>query len=356
MPLFLDTARSSGKLRSVNCITIGFVNNMPDAGFKATERQFIELVAAATGNAIVRLKLLSISDVPRADRVRHEIAQRYRDVSELCDMRLDGLIVTGTEPRAATLKDEPYWPALAKVVDWASENTVSTIWSCLAAHAAVLHTDGIQRRRLPDKQFGVFDCQVITTNHMTHNLCQPLRVPHSRHNDLPEKALASCGYKILTRSAVAGVDTFSKQQRSFFLFFQGHPEYEAGTLLREYRRDIGRFLRGEQESYPAVPHGFLSNEKIAIANEFRDRALVDRRADLIDSFPMSSLEAGLERTWRAGSIGIYKKWIGYLRARKAKERMLTLALRRTWRDWPKGTVLPAADVSTKHSRRIGLSK
>ena len=77
---------------------------MPDAGFKATERQFIELVAAVTGNAIVRLKLLSISDVPRADRVRHEIAQRYRDVSELWDMRLDGLIVTGTEPRAANSK------------------------------------------------------------------------------------------------------------------------------------------------------------------------------------------------------------------------------------------------------------
>jgi homoserine O-succinyltransferase len=345
MSLFLDTTQFSDKFRSANCLTIGLINNMPDAGFRATERQFIEVVAAATGNAIVGLTLFSIPDVPRADHVRHGITQQYRDVSELWDTSLDGLIVTGTEPRAASLKDEPYWAALTKVFDWARENTVSTIWSCLAAHAAVLHMDGVQRCRLPDKQFGVFDCQVVTANQITHELREPLQVPHSRYNDLSERALASCGYKILTRSAVAGVDTFCKQERSYFLFFQGHPEYEADTLLREYRRDIGRFLRGEQEHYPAVPQGFFNLEKIAIANEFRDRALVDRRDDLIDSFPMSSLEAGLERTWRTGSIGIYRNWIGYLHAHKARERILTVPLQGTWRDRPSGAMLPAADVS-----------
>ena len=40
--------------------------------------------------------------------------QRYRDVAELWDSRLDGLIVTGTEPRAADLRDEPYWTTLGE--------------------------------------------------------------------------------------------------------------------------------------------------------------------------------------------------------------------------------------------------
>ena len=43
---------------------------------------------------------------------------------------------------------------------------------------------------------------------------------------------------------------FVKQTRSLFIFFQGHPEYEETTLLREYRRDVGRFLRGQQPHYP----------------------------------------------------------------------------------------------------------
>ena len=47
----------------------------------------------------------------------------------------------------------------------------------------------------------------------------------------------------LTRSDEAGVGLFAKTQGSLFFFVQGHPEYEAETLLREYRRDIGRYLR-----------------------------------------------------------------------------------------------------------------
>ena len=50
---------------------------------------------------------------------------------------------------------------------------------------------------------------------------------------------------MLTRSADAGVDTFIKQRKKLFVFFQGHPEYESDTLLREYRRDMGRYFRGE---------------------------------------------------------------------------------------------------------------
>ena len=77
--------------------------------------------------------------------------------------RLDGLIVTGTEPRAPLLQEEPYWPTLTKVVDWAEEHTVSTIWSCLAAHAAVLHLDSVQRRPLRKKHQGYSSARRLPT-------------------------------------------------------------------------------------------------------------------------------------------------------------------------------------------------
>ena len=94
-------------------------------------------------------------------------------------------------------------------------------------------------------------------------------MPHSRYNDLPEAALASPATKSRAARPTAGVDTFAKQDGSFFLFFQGHPEYEADTLLREYRRDIGRFLRGEREHYPAMPLGYFSDDAAAFAEAFR---------------------------------------------------------------------------------------
>jgi homoserine O-succinyltransferase len=346
VPLLHDTTQSdfAVALRGGSCINVALINNMPDAAVEATERQFVEVLRAATNNAVVRLRLFSIPEISRANQVRRKLAQRYRDLSELWNTRLDGLIVTGTEPHAVNVKDEPYWATLTKVVDWARENTISTIWSCLAAHAAVLHADGIERHRFPNKQFGVFDCQVVTAHPITQHVRDPLRVPHSRYNDLPKRPLTGCGYKLLTMSAVAGVDTFCKHERSFFLFFQGHPEYDSDTLLREYRRDIGRFLRGAQQHYPATPHRFFNDAQLAIANKFRDRALIDRRDDLIDSFPMTALEVGLESTWRTNSIGIYRNWIRYLRARKVEQRMSTLLVRQTWRNSPRRDLCLKAPV------------
>jgi homoserine O-succinyltransferase len=351
MPLLLDTDRAAAALafRSANCITIGLINNMPDAAFGSTERQFVDLIRSATGDTVVCLKLFALPEVPRADWLRQELAGRYRDVAELWDMPLDGLIVTGNEPRATNLMHEPYWDTLRTVVDWARDHTASTVWSCLAAHAAVLHIDGIERRLLKKKMFGVFECQMAEPHPMTQHIRHPLRVPHSRHNDLPEAALAASGYKILSRSAVAGVDTFARQDRSFFLFFQGHPEYEAVTLLREYRRDIGRFLKGEREDYPAAPQNFFNDETAAVVNEFRERVLADRRTELIESFPKRALEAGLESasqsSWQPSAIGVYERWIAFLRARKAEGRTSSGPRRRTWRDWPVGIAPPAADGS-----------
>jgi len=339
---------SAVELRGRNCLTIGLVNNMPDSAWEATERQFLNLIRAATTDVVVRLKLFSLSELPRADTARAQLAERYRDISELWGTRLDGLIVTGTEPRAAKLEDEPYWPALAKLVDWAREHTASTIWSCLAAHAAVLQADGIERQPLEQKLFGVFDCEVLAAHPLLAGAAPRLQVPHSRYNGLSDSALAANGYRLLTRSAAAGVDAFAREERggSLFVCFQGHPEYEADTLLREYRRDIGRFLRREQEHYPETPHGYFSDEAAALAEAFRARAIRDVRQSCIADFPMSALEAGVENTWRRSAIRMYANWIDFLKDSKSERRALPVrgpGRRVTWRA---GAVASVGDASS----------
>jgi homoserine O-succinyltransferase/O-acetyltransferase len=328
MPLLLDTARSPSTvdLRGRNCLTVGLVNNMPDAACEATERQFLDLLRAASGNVIVRLKLYAIADVPRAEAVRQELGARYRDIADLSDTPLDGLIVTGTEPCAANLQDEPYWPALSRLVDWARDNTASTVWSCLAAHAAVLHADGIARQPLETKLSGVFDCAAVTDHPLLADVAPRLHVPHSRLNDLPEPALRSRGYRVLSRSATAGVDAFVKEDEdsSLFLFFQGHPEYDADSLLREYRRDVGRFLRGERAAYPEPPQDYFNSAAMFLANDFRMRAVGERRGDLVGDFPMEPLAAAIENTWRNPAVGLYRNWINYLKARKRDRKSLAI--------------------------------
>jgi homoserine O-succinyltransferase len=299
-----------------NCIDIGLINNMPDAALEATERQFLALLDAASDDIVVRLTFYALPDVPRTDVGRSHVNRFYSGIGDLWGSHLDGVIVTGTEPRAPNLMDEPYWATLTRVLDWAEHKTHSAVWSCLAAHAALLHFDGIERRMLSVKRFGVFEFARVSDHVLTAGTPYQLQMPHSRWNDIPEDALTSCGYRVLTRSEDVGVDAFVKQRNSLFLFFQGHPEYEANTLLLEYRRDIGRFLRRERDTYPPMPQGYFDEETVNTLTAVQERALSDRRGDLIADFPTTLVAKRVANTWGSAAARIYRNWLLYLCAQK----------------------------------------
>jgi homoserine O-succinyltransferase len=301
------------------CIDIGLINNMPDAALNATERQFLALLRAGAGDIAVHLTLYTLPEVPRTEFGREQVS-RYSDFRDLWSSHHDGLIVTGTEPRAADLKDEPYWNSLTNVLEWAESHTYSTILSCLAAHAGILHLDGIARRPLGDKRFGVFECVRVSDHPLTAAAPSRLQMPQSRWNEIPEEALLACGYRVLTRSEDAGVDAFVKQRKSLFVFFQGHPEYDATTLLLEYRRDIGRFLRRERDTYPPMPHGYFDEETVEALTALRERALLDRREELLAEFPTAMAAGKVTNTWRSTAESLYRNWLQYICAEKQRGR------------------------------------
>src|SRR5438874_13251658 len=105
------------------CITIGLVNNMPDAALQATERQFVALLGAAADGLTVRLTPYALPDIPRTDWGRDYVTRFYSPIEDLWDSHLDGLIVTGTEPRSPNLREEPYWASLTRVLEWAEHHT-----------------------------------------------------------------------------------------------------------------------------------------------------------------------------------------------------------------------------------------
>jgi len=295
-----------------DALVIGLVNNMPDGAFKTTERQFKELLSAAAGPIALHVRLFSLPEAQRAPATRAYIAQHYENFGHLWASRLDGLIVSGTEPRTPALAEEPYWHTLTKLVDWAEDHTASTVWSCLAAHAAVYHLDGISRQKFPQKLAGVFDCTKVSEHGILADTPAGWCIPHSRSNDLPEEPLIAAGYQMLSRSPVAGADMFMKQRKSLFLFLQGHPEYDPGSLLREYQRDVGRFLRGERDAYPQMPRDYFEAAAAAALAAFRARALAHRSIDLLSDFPRVDVEGKTARTWRTPALRIYANWLSLL--------------------------------------------
>jgi len=307
-------------------LTIGLVNNMPDAALEATEQQFASLLEEAAGSQTVRLRLFALPEVPRGRASRERMQGLYSDLRKLWRTPLDGLIVTGAEPCAPDLKDEPYWRSLIEVMRWAESNSVPTVWSCLAAHAVVLDLSGIRRRRLPEKCSGLFSFERAGDHPFADGLPARFLMPHSRYNGLAEEELTAAGFTVLSRSAEAGVDMFVKDGEGPFLFVQGHPEYEAYTLLREYRRDIRRFLKGEMASYPAMPTGYFDDEATACFESFRGEALRHRSEATLQTLWAGAAEPLLSNVWRPTAVRLYANWLSLLMLKKATVVARELAL------------------------------
>jgi len=299
-------------------LEIGLLNNMPDTALQATERQFVRVLQAAAGERVVRLHFYSLPTVARSAEARAHLDVAYHDIADLRQARLDGLIVTGAEPKTELLQQEPYWPELSGIIDWAKTNTASTIWSCLAAHAAVLHLDHVVRRRLPAKCSGVFASERAAVDPLIDGLRWPLRIFHSRHNDLAEDDLVANGYSVLTRVPGAGVDIFVKRYQSLFVFFQGHPEYDPLSLRGEYLRDVGRFLNGTQESYPAAPAGYFDRETAAALDDLHLRALATPDPAMVAECRaiLDRADVNFDRRGAAGTI--FRNWLAYLATSKAE--------------------------------------
>jgi homoserine O-succinyltransferase len=298
------------------CVTIGLLNNMAGAAFKATERQFVTLLNSASEGIPIHLSFYALPGMPVSESGGHHFARHYSTIDSLLDMRLDGLIVTGREPKTASLRDEPYWNDFTRVLDWARDHTHSTVWSCLAAHAAILHMDGIDRRKSEEKHFGVFDCALVSDHPLMHGLSSCFQVPHSRWNGVAQEDLTARGYSILSSIANDGIDIFVKQDKSLFVFFQGHLEYESDTLMREYRRDAQRYVKGEIATYPLLPRGYFNRETEDALTALREKAVLCRNAHLLSSIATVTEDMNIRNTWKSSASRIYRNWLEFICARK----------------------------------------
>jgi homoserine O-succinyltransferase len=307
---------AGARKRSNRYVTIGLINNMPDGALGATERQFLSLLDSASDGIEIRMSFYSLPGVPRSESGVRYVRNFYSSTENLWNTRLDGLIVTGREPLAPSLADEPYWDSFTRVIEWARYNTHSTVWSCLAAHAALLHMDGISRIKSQCKHCGVFECARVADHPLTAGTPSRFKFPHSRWNGIPEDALTSCGYSVLTRAADAGVDTFIKQEKSLFVFFQGHPEYESDTLLIEYRRDVGRYLRGECKAYPLMPQSYFDRETVNELTALQEEAISHPREGLLAEVSTALGKTSIKNTWHIEAACIYRNWLEYICAQK----------------------------------------
>ncbi len=303
---------------------IGLLNMMPDAALAATERQFFRLVGESNPIAQFYVHPFTLPQLPRSEKARAHIEAYYEPFEKIREEGLDALIITGANVVGPELATQPFWEPLIEVIDWAWENVTSTLCSCLATHAVLEFRYGQKRIPQPRKIWGVYPHRVVDDGHpLVNDVNSCFDVPHSRWNAITREQFEAAGLRVLVESESAGVHLATSHDGLRFVFFQGHPEYDTISLLKEYKREVLRYQAGELAEYPPMPENYLRLREKAILDEYGQRqrqALA--RGEPPPEFPEALVAPRLDNTWHDTAQGVVANWMGLVYQVTHRERRL----------------------------------
>lgn len=291
---------------------IGLLNMMPDSALAATERQFFRLVGEANPIAQFHVHPFTLDELARGPEAKEYIGRYYDSFDKLREEGLDALIITGANVSNPDLADEPFWKPLIGVVEWALTNVTSVLCSCLATHAVLQFRHKQARRRQAQKTWGVFPHRVVDKQHpLVHDVNTRFDVPHSRWNVIDRQQFERAGLRVLVESEEGGVHLATSADGMRVVYFQGHPEYDTTSLLKEYKRDAMLFGAGALEQHPPFPAHYFAERERAMLNEYRAQMTAAAAAGQpLPEFPEERIAARLDNTWHDTAEAVVGNWIG----------------------------------------------
>ncbi|MDD4913440.1 MAG: homoserine O-succinyltransferase [Methylococcales bacterium] len=298
--------------QAIRELHIGLLNIMPDAALEATERQFFRMVGACNQIAQFHVHPFTIDGLPRSPEAQAHIGKYYESFRQIREDGLDALIISGANVTHDHLQEEAFWQPLTEVFLWAKQNVTSILCSCLATHALIQCCYGVERTRLPDKRWGVFSHKIIDRQHpLVAEINTRFDVPHSRYNEIFQADMEKHGLKVLAASKEAGVHLAVSPDGFRIVFFQGHPEYDDISLLKEYKREVLRYYRREREDYPPYPEHYFDTDVQLILAEYAEQVRIARRdGSPLQPMPEERIVGHLDNTWRDSAKAVFNNWLG----------------------------------------------
>jgi len=293
---------------------IGLLNMMPDAALAATERQFLRLIGES--NPIVQFFVhpFTLDVLPRDNTSREHIEKYYDNFEQIKQQGLDALIITGANVIGPDLSREVFWESLIEVADWAHQNVTSTLCSCLATHAVLDFRYDQKREQQRAKKWGVFRHQVVDVSHpLVDDINSEFDVPHSRWNSVYPQQFKAAGLRVLVTGDDGCVHLATSPDGFRTIFFQGHPEYDTVSLLKEYKREVTLYINGELSAYTPLPENYFSEFNAAVCREYQGR--VDKclaQQSPVPAFPEHLLLKNLKNTWQDTASAVIGTWLGLI--------------------------------------------
>ena len=267
-----NTAMDEKRAQSqdIRPLEILVINMMADK--QATERQLadwlgktplqVNVTFAATNSYIDAIKGGTYEPGNTPSTHINDVYSAFGDVKH---KKFDGVVITGVNAKEQDITKEAFWPEIKQILDWTTTNATSALFLCWGAQAALKHFHGIDRHRSPQKTYGVYEHRVAEDRSgILKGFADVFPVPVSRWNEIRASDIReNPALEIVSVSDKAGVGliaesrTFEDGTKRFpnRIYSLIHPEYETGTLDKEYRRDSRT-----NSSFP-LPHNYYPDNK-----------------------------------------------------------------------------------------------
>ena len=203
----------------------------------------------------VHLELMTMSSHQSRNVSQEHLLTFYKTFEDLKDRKFDGMVITGAPVELMDFEQVDYWPELCRIMEWSKTHVHSTFHICCGAQAGLYYHYGINKKRLPEKLFGVYPHTADYKRAiLLRGFDDQFWVPHSRHTTVEREDIEAVpGLKIIASSEEAGVyAVMNKEGRHIFV--TGHSEYDPETLNLEYLRD-------KRQGLPIhVPENYFPND------------------------------------------------------------------------------------------------
>ena len=203
----------------------------------------------------VRLELVHTKSHIAKNVAQDHLINFYKTFDEIKHRKFDGMVITGAPVELLPFEEVDYWQELCQIMEWSKTHVHSTLHICWGAQAGLYYHYGIQKKKMDQKLFGVFQHKAdYKRSILLRGFDDTFWVPHSRHTTVLREDIEKIpGLKIIASSEKAGVyAVMSKEGRQIFV--TGHSEYDPETLKTEYLRDKNLGLS------ISVPENYFPND------------------------------------------------------------------------------------------------
>ncbi|HEY1794685.1 MAG TPA: homoserine O-succinyltransferase [Stellaceae bacterium] len=249
--------------QDIRPMQIALLNLMPDK--IRTETQLLRVLGATPLQ--IEMTLLRAANHEARHTSQEHLTAFYKTWEEVRERRFDALIVTGAPIEHLPFEDVHYWDELTRIFEWTKANVYSGLYICWGAQAALHHFHGLPKYEVGEKRFGVFRHRVLKPYEpLTAGFDDFFSVPVSRFTEVRHRDIAVVpDLEILVESEESGICLIQDFGRRRFYMFN-HLEYDAETLLGEYRRDRDAGLG------TAVPFNYFPGDDPELAPRMTWRA------------------------------------------------------------------------------------